>query len=89
MHKAVTDLIKKLSNATTINTTDITGIDISSLECDSRKVQKDSLFFCIKGATVDGHDFVEQAIKNGASAIIAEHDVAVPEPTEPRQPIEP
>ncbi|WP_182188291.1 UDP-N-acetylmuramoyl-L-alanyl-D-glutamate--2,6-diaminopimelate ligase [Pectinatus frisingensis] len=79
MHKAVTDLIKKLSNATTINTTDITGIDISSLECDSRKVQKDSLFFCIKGATVDGHDFVEQAIKNGASAIIAEHDVAVPD----------
>jgi len=55
--------------------------EITSLENDSRKVQKGSLFICIKGYTVDGHDFTTSAIKNGAAAILAEkplpHDVPV------------
>lgn len=48
---------------------------ITSIEMDSREVTKGSLFICIKGYTVDGHDFVPQAIKNGASAILAEKEV--------------
>ncbi|NSL50776.1 UDP-N-acetylmuramoyl-L-alanyl-D-glutamate--2,6-diaminopimelate ligase [Calidifontibacillus erzurumensis] len=48
---------------------------ITSIEMDSRQVVKGSLFVCIKGYTVDGHDFVSQAIKNGASAIIAEKKI--------------
>ncbi len=48
---------------------------IKSLEMDSREVQPGSLFFCIKGFTVDGHDYVWQAEKNGASAVIAERPV--------------
>jgi len=47
-------------------------VTISSIEMDSRLVKKGSLFICIKGFTVDGHDFVQQAIENGAVAIIAE-----------------
>lgn len=45
---------------------------ITSVETDSRMVKPGSLFVCLKGYTVDGHDFVEQAVENGASAIIAE-----------------
>lgn len=44
-------------------------------ETDSRKVQKGQVFVAIKGHTVDGHDYINQAIANGASKIIAEHPV--------------
>jgi UDP-N-acetylmuramoyl-L-alanyl-D-glutamate--2,6-diaminopimelate ligase len=50
---------------------------ITSIEMDSRKVKKGSLFICIKGFTVDGHDFAKQAVEKGAVAIIAERKVDV------------
>ncbi|MBI0578396.1 UDP-N-acetylmuramoyl-L-alanyl-D-glutamate--2,6-diaminopimelate ligase [Neobacillus cucumis] len=46
--------------------------EISSIENDSRKVQKGSLFICIKGYTVDGHDYAQAAVMNGAAAVLAE-----------------
>ena len=54
--------------------------EIISIENDNRKVQKGSLFICIKGYTVDGHDFAESAVKNGAAAVLAERplDLDVP-----------
>jgi UDP-N-acetylmuramoyl-L-alanyl-D-glutamate--2,6-diaminopimelate ligase len=47
--------------------------EITSVENDNRKVQSGSLFICIKGYTVDGHDFADAAVKKGAVAILAEH----------------
>lgn len=47
-------------------------LDISSVECDYRKVSKGSLFVAIKGYEVDGHTFIGKAIENGAVAIIFE-----------------
>ncbi|WP_121609349.1 UDP-N-acetylmuramoyl-L-alanyl-D-glutamate--2,6-diaminopimelate ligase [Mesobacillus foraminis] len=49
--------------------------EIISIENDNRKVQKGSLFICIKGYTVDGHDFAQSAVANGASAVLAERDL--------------
>ncbi|WP_066318172.1 UDP-N-acetylmuramoyl-L-alanyl-D-glutamate--2,6-diaminopimelate ligase [Bacillus sp. FJAT-29814] len=46
--------------------------DITSIENDNRKVGPGSLFICIKGYTVDGHDFADSAVQNGAVAILAE-----------------
>lgn len=46
--------------------------EITSIENDNRKVQIGSLFICIKGYTVDGHDFAKDAAESGASAILAE-----------------
>src|SRR4029079_17773060 len=43
---------------------------------DSRAVTAESLFVAVKGERVDGHAFVEQAIKAGASAVIAQAPVA-------------
>src|SRR5699024_12296976 len=51
-------------------------IDIVAVEADSRKVRPGTLFVCIKGFTVDGHDFIPEAIENGAVAILAEKDVS-------------
>lgn len=48
---------------------------IVSIEMDSRLVTEGSLFICIKGYTVDGHDYVAQAIEKGAVAILAEKEV--------------
>jgi UDP-N-acetylmuramoyl-L-alanyl-D-glutamate--2,6-diaminopimelate ligase len=62
--------------------TPYTGPDvaISSIENDNRKVKKGSLFICLKGYTVDGHDFAKSAVENGAVAILAERmlDLEVP-----------
>ncbi len=53
---------------------------VQSVENDHRNVQAGSLFICIKGYTVDGHDFAEQAIAAGAVALIAEHPLPVSVP---------
>src|ERR1700681_3129351 len=37
---------------------------------DSRTVQPGELFFAVKGERLDGHDFVEQALNNGAAAAV-------------------
>ena len=39
-------------------------LDISNIENNSKKVTQNSLFVAIKGFDVDGHKFVEEAIKN-------------------------
>lgn len=44
-----------------------------NVKIDSRKVEKGDIFVAIKGSGVDGHDFIEQAIKNGAEKIVCEH----------------
>ena len=54
--------------------------EITSIENDNRKVQKGSLFICIKGYTVDGHDFAESAVENGAVAVLAERPVEIDVP---------
>ncbi len=45
---------------------------ISRIDFDSREVERGSLFVAVKGTKVDGHDFIENAIRSGASAIICE-----------------
>jgi UDP-N-acetylmuramoyl-L-alanyl-D-glutamate--2,6-diaminopimelate ligase len=45
---------------------------IRGLEYDSRKVTPGDLFFALPGAVVDGHDYLEQAVTNGAAAIVVE-----------------
>ena len=43
-----------------------------NIKTDSRKVKKGDIFVAIKGNTVDGHDYIEKAIENGASKIVCE-----------------
>ena len=44
-------------------------------ECDSRKVKKGQTFVALKGFTVDGHDYIDKAIENGASCVVGEKDL--------------
>lgn len=43
------------------------------LQVNSKEVKKGDTFFAIKGNTHDGHDYINEAIKNGAIKVIAEH----------------
>lgn len=58
-------------------TESIQDTEIANVEMDSRKVESESLFVCIEGYTVDGHDFLKQAINNGAAAAVVSKDVDV------------
>ncbi|MFY9176453.1 MAG: UDP-N-acetylmuramoyl-L-alanyl-D-glutamate--2,6-diaminopimelate ligase [Caldicoprobacterales bacterium] len=51
--------------------------EIQTMHYDSRKVTPNSLFFCIKGLTVDGHDYADQAVAKGAKVLVLERDVEV------------
>lgn len=54
---------------------------IQSIEMDSRKIKRGSLFICMKGFTVDGHDYAEMAVRNGAVALVVERPVHLNVPT--------
>src|SRR5699024_12647096 len=58
----------------------VDNIDIKSIQMDDRKVNEGSLFVCIKGFTVDGHDYAKKAVNNGAVAVIAEKDLPLSVP---------
>ena len=55
-----------------------TDIEVTSIENDSRKVKEGSLFFCIRGAVSDGHDFIPQVLEAGAKVLVVEKEVAAP-----------
>ncbi|MFD3448041.1 UDP-N-acetylmuramoyl-L-alanyl-D-glutamate--2,6-diaminopimelate ligase [Microbacteriaceae bacterium 4G12] len=54
--------------------------EIVSIEMDSRQVKQGSLFVCINGFTVDGHEFAAKAVEQGAVAIVAERPILVDVP---------
>lgn len=54
-------------------------IEVRELINDSRKVREGSVFVCISGAVVDGHEFVGDVAAKGAAAVIVEKDVEAPE----------
>ena len=49
-----------------------TDIDITKITFDSRDVENKTLFIAIKGHDIDGHDYIDQSIINGASVIVCE-----------------
>ena len=47
-------------------------IDIAGLDRNSKNIKEGYLFVAIKGFSVDGHKFINDAIENGAKAILIE-----------------
>ena len=46
---------------------------------DSRSVREGEVFIALKGSRFDGHDFIQDAFKNGAIGVISEREVEPPE----------
>ena len=62
-----------LSEAATYMEGEVLGANDATFTCvgtDSRKVSQHELFFALKGENFDGHQYAEQAIKQGASAVV-------------------
>jgi UDP-N-acetylmuramoyl-L-alanyl-D-glutamate--2,6-diaminopimelate ligase len=57
------------------------SLEIDDLAYDTRTVTPGTLFFCVPGATVDGHDLAAGAVAAGAVALVVEHpvDATVPQ----------
>lgn len=55
---------------------------IADIVHDSREVTEGTLFVAIEGLHVDGHSFIEQAVRKGACAILTERAIELPEGAE-------
>lgn len=51
--------------------------EIKSLAFNTKDITPGSLFFCIVGMNVDGHDFAEEAISKGAVALVTCRDINI------------
>ncbi|HZJ85121.1 MAG TPA: UDP-N-acetylmuramoyl-L-alanyl-D-glutamate--2,6-diaminopimelate ligase [Syntrophomonadaceae bacterium] len=47
-------------------------LEIEGIAYDSRKVESNFLFICIKGFKTDGHNYIQEAINNGAIAVLVQ-----------------
>ena len=46
---------------------------VTSVSIDTRSIKKNSLFVAIKGKNFDGHNYINEAVRKGASAIVAQY----------------
>lgn len=49
--------------------------EVEALVYDSRKVTKNSMFFCMVGAKWDAHDFCHEVVENGATTLVVSKKV--------------
>jgi UDP-N-acetylmuramoyl-L-alanyl-D-glutamate--2,6-diaminopimelate ligase len=56
------------------------SVDVADLAYDSRKVGPGTLFFCVPGERVDGHEFGVGAVEAGAVGLVVERELEVDAP---------
>ena len=69
------DLLSKLEYQCVQGTEEI---EVTEVVYDSRKVTPGSLFICIVGANVDGHDFATQVVEAGAKVLVVQKEIELP-----------
>ncbi|OIR06679.1 UDP-N-acetylmuramoyl-tripeptide--D-alanyl-D-alanine ligase [mine drainage metagenome] len=71
-----------LSEAAKAINAELIGVDakLTSVNTDSRQVESGQLFVALKGDHFDGHDYAQQAIQQGAAAVLVSHAIAGAEP---------
>ncbi len=74
--RAARELLKDLEYQVLSGSIDV---NVNELVYNTKKVTKESMFVCIKGAAFDSHDAAADAAKSGAIVIVAERPVEVPE----------
>jgi UDP-N-acetylmuramoyl-L-alanyl-D-glutamate--2,6-diaminopimelate ligase len=57
---------------------DLPDSDIGSIHYRAQEVQPGGMFVAIEGQTADGHDFMHQALKRGAAAIVTQKEPPQP-----------
>lgn len=69
------NLTRILQNIEVKDKINMNDIDITNISSDSRYIKENGLFFAINGYNKNGTDFIDSAIKNGATAIVVEENV--------------
>ncbi|WP_243472957.1 UDP-N-acetylmuramoyl-L-alanyl-D-glutamate--2,6-diaminopimelate ligase [Winogradskyella sp. MH6] len=67
--KILKDILYKVTINAVVGSTSTT---VNKIEFDSRKVETDDVFIAIRGTLADGHNYIEKAIKDGATSIVCE-----------------
>lgn len=67
--KNLKDILYKVAVQSVFGATDVA---VNSIQFDSRKVQAQDVFVAQKGVTVNGHGYIDKAIKLGASVVVCE-----------------
>ncbi|MBK2403954.1 UDP-N-acetylmuramoyl-tripeptide--D-alanyl-D-alanine ligase [Erysipelothrix rhusiopathiae] len=70
MKNLKTDIIADWVKGSVLGSAQIQGVKV-----DSRTVEAGDLFVCLKGARVDGHDYIEDVIGKGAVAVLVDHKI--------------
>src|SRR5665647_2129587 len=55
------------------------SILIKGIAYDSRQVEPGFLFVAIEGFNTDGHEYINEAIKRGAAAVVIQRDIDAPD----------
>lgn len=66
--------IADVAQATNARVTGDAGRIVNDVTHNSQDVRAGSLFVAIEGASVDGHEFIEAAVGNGAAGVISERE---------------
>ncbi|ASN03948.1 Mur ligase family protein [Virgibacillus necropolis] len=75
----LSQLIKSIDS---VNGLEIEDIDIKGISYHSQKTSNDSLFVCVRGYKVDGHNYLHDAVKKGAKAAVVEEfqeNISIPQ----------
>ncbi len=62
-----------LANCKILSITGNIETNVAGIEIDSREVKKGFAFIAVKGTVADGHQFIDKAIKNGATSVICQN----------------
>lgn len=68
-------LLKKLLDGIVYEGENVDDIEVKDIKIDSRRVEKGDLFIAIKGQESNGCDFISDAFKNGAVAVLTEENI--------------
>ena len=66
------NLTKILNGINNLKAKGNVDIEIEGIENNSKNVKNGYMFVAIKGFSVDGHEYIMQAIENGADVIVVE-----------------
>lgn len=73
MEKNITANLGKMLQGINYRSSDMVNeIMISGVSSDSRDVKPGDLFVALSGGSVDGHNFIDQAVEKGCAAVLAE-----------------
>ena len=74
------NLIDNINFIDLVNVENFLEEEINGISYNSKKTKKNDIFICLSGEHVDGHEFAEEAINNGATACVVERRLCIDTP---------